>query len=115
MKKHYLVLSITTLISNLLLTTPLHAQQGQSHIKSKLPEAVSNNAVTQVSVGNRQYLLSFSGLAKSKGASDVHNKTYVFDIEKNSWRVGSPVPIANPINGLSGRLASVATAINEVA
>jgi N-acetylneuraminic acid mutarotase len=115
MKKHYLVLSITTLISNLLLTTPLHAQQGQSHIKSKLPEAVSNNAVTQVSVGNRQYLLSFSGLAKSKGASDVHNKTYVFDIEKNSWHVGSPVPIANPINELSGRLASVATAINEIA
>ena len=82
---------------------------------ANLPAPVSNNAVTQVTVNGRDYLVSFSGLAKNKTYKDVHNKTYVFDVSNNSWSQAAPVPIAKPINGLVGRLASVATAIKHKA
>lgn len=82
---------------------------------ASLPAAVSNNAVAQVKVNGQDHLVSFSGLAKNKTYKDVHNKTYVFDVSNNSWSQAAPVPIAKPINGLIGRLASVATAIKQKA
>jgi N-acetylneuraminic acid mutarotase len=87
----------------------------QTNEHAQLPQAVSNNAVAQVAVNNRDYLISFSGLASGKRFEDVHNKTYVYDVSQQSWQVKSPVPIAIPINGLTGRLASVATSINDTA
>jgi N-acetylneuraminic acid mutarotase len=81
----------------------------------KLPQPVSNNAVAQVKVNNQYYIVSFSGLADGKSYQDVHNKTYVYDVNQQSWQIKSSVPIAMPVNGLTGRLASVATAINETA
>ena len=80
-----------------------------------LPEPVTNNAVAQVNVDGHWYLLSFSGLAANKGYQDVHNHSYVFDVTKNQWFIKSPVPIKQPIGELTGRLASVATAINDLA
>lgn len=82
---------------------------------SFLPHPVTNNAVAQVKVDNHWYLLSFSGLGANKDHQDVHNHLYVFDVTNNQWQRKSPVPIAQPINQLTGRLASVATAINELA
>lgn len=82
---------------------------------NQLPKEVSNNAVTQVKINNDDYIISFSGLGREKGYEDVHNETYVYNVKKNSWQTKSPVPIANPVNGLTGRLASIATAINETA
>ncbi|WP_241238911.1 galactose oxidase [Colwellia sp. Arc7-635] len=84
-------------------------------LTTELPEPVSNNAVAQVKVNNHWYLLSFSGLGQMKGYQDVHNHSYVYDVSKNKWQKKSAVPIQEPINGLTGRLASVATAIKEVA
>ena len=76
---------------------------------------VSNNGVVQVKVNSNWYWISFSGLGNNKGYQDVHNRTFAFDVSKNKWLEKSPVPIAKPINGLVGRLASVATAIDETA
>lgn len=81
----------------------------------ELPKAVSNNAVAQVKANNQDYIISFSGLASGKSFEDVHNYTYVYDVKLQTWQVKSPVPIAKAINGLTGRLASVATAINDTA
>ena len=80
-----------------------------------LPDAVSNNAVAQVMVDNKQYLLSFSGISTNKTYADVHNKTYIFDVDKGVWSQGKSVPIKKSINGLTGRLASIATAIDDTA
>jgi len=84
-------------------------------VNSELPTPVTNNAVTQVKINNHWYLVSFSGLGPMKGYQDVHNHSYVYDVTKNLWHEKSAVPIAKPMNGLTGRLASVATTINEVA
>ena len=82
---------------------------------SELPHAVSNNAVAHVMIKNQNYLISFSGLASGKGYQDVHNRTYVYNVAENKWSEKTAVPIEKPINGLAGRLASVATAINDIA
>ncbi len=78
---------------------------------ANLPEAVANNAATQIRVNGDEYLISFSGLALGKTHHDVHNKVFVYQASKNVWKTAKPVPIKKPINGLVGRLASVATAI----
>jgi len=82
---------------------------------SPLPHPVSNNAVTQITVDNKHYLLSFSGISANKTYVDVHNNTYIYDVEENSWSQGKSVPIKIPVNGLTGRLASIATAIGDTA
>jgi N-acetylneuraminic acid mutarotase len=79
------------------------------------PNALTNNAVTQITSNNKEYLISFSGLASGKDYRDVHNNTYIYDVNENKWNEGSPVPISQPIDGLIGRLASVATSINDTA
>lgn len=79
------------------------------------PNALTNNAVTQITSNNKEYLISFSGLASDKGYRDVHNNTYIYDVNENKWSQGNPVPISQPIGGLIGRLASVATSINDTA
>lgn len=84
-----------------------------------MPQAVSNNAVTQVKINNQDYLLSFSGLSRNKTYKDVHNKAYLYDVKKAQWQTIAPVPLSKHnlqlTNGLTGRLASVATAIDDKA
>lgn len=80
-----------------------------------LPEPVANNAVTHVSIENKHYLLSFSGLGKNKIYQDVHNKAFIYDVSLKKWTSIAPVPIEKPIKGLTGRLASVATSIKNKA
>lgn len=80
-----------------------------------IPSPVSNNAVTQVTVKNKKYLLSFSGITTNKTYQDVHNKTFIYDIEKNAWKQGKSVPISKSVNGLIGRLASTATSLKDIA
>ena len=105
-------------LSVLLLSTTIDVQAENTSALANaplLPAAVSNNAVTQVRVADHDYLLSFSGLGENKKYQDVHNRSYVYSVADQQWREVSPVPIRKPINGLTGRLASVATAIDDVA
>lgn len=80
-----------------------------------MPEPVSNNAVVTVKTDHNDYIISFSGLGKNKTYKDVHNKTFVYNKNTNKWSQKSDVPIQNPINGLTGRLASVAVSIKDKA
>lgn len=82
---------------------------------AKIPASVTNNAVAQVHVDNKDYFISFSGLSAGKTYKDVHNDTFVYDVSKNHWEKRKPVPIEKPIKGLTGRLASVAAAIGDTA
>lgn len=87
--------------------------------RSAMPESISNNAVTQVVVASKSYLLSFSGLSAKKTYQDVHNKAFAYDVINDKWQRLSPVPLsaddAALTNGLTGRLASVATSIGSMA
>lgn len=53
------------------------------------PNALTNNAVTQIISNNKEYLISFSGLASGKDYRDVHNNTYIYDVNENKWDEGS--------------------------
>ena len=99
----------------------LLAFQSHSFEFTKLPEPVSNNAVTAVKANNKQYIISFAGLGPNKTHSDVHSKTYVYQVESNHWQQKSSVPMSLPIidqesgHTITGRLASVATSIGPLA
>ena len=60
---------------------------------------VSNNAVTTVTVGNRQYGVSFAGLGLGKSHADTLDVTFVLDSESGRWRESVALP------GGVGRLA----------
>lgn len=110
MNKSRLLLLI--LINTLLAFTSANVKANKNN---RLPPPVTNNAVAQVKVDNHWYLLSFSGLGSNKTYLDVHNHSYAFDVTNQQWHLKSPVPIRQPINGLTGRLASVATGLDNIA
>ncbi|WP_133405345.1 Kelch repeat-containing protein [Parashewanella tropica] len=79
----------------------------------QLPEAVTNNAVAQVSDGKNSYLLSFMGLAKGKDYQDVHAKAWGLKLDGQSkWQSLPDVP---HIEALAGRLAATAVGIKDKA
>lgn len=84
-----------------------------------MPEAVTNNAITQINFNGKDYLLSFSGLSQGKTYQDIHNMAYLFNVKNNQWQNIAPVPLStknmNTTHHLVGRLASVATTINNKA
>ena len=88
-----------------------------------LPEPISNNAVTTVKHNGQQFLLSFNGLLAGKDYTDVSNKAFMLQLGnssdkqlgENKWQTLDNVPIAQPVNGLTGRLASIATSIGSKA
>ena len=106
------------LIKALLLCSALtcFVANSQSRIKADippLPEAVTNNAVTKVTTPTAKFLISFNGLGQEKDYRAVHNKAYLLKVGDKNWQAIDPVPIQQPITGLVGRLASVATSIGD--
>jgi len=87
--------------------------EGQSGFQvtelAPLPIPVCNNAVTAVTVGRKQFVVSFLGIGAGKTFADTLSETMVLDPERGQWRVAAPVP------GGAGRLASVAVSIGELA
>ncbi len=104
---------------NLMLASPFIGAFNDSSRFTVMPDKVTNNAVTQVSINGEHYLLSFSGLGENKTYQAVHNKAYAYNIKNNKWQRISPVPLSRNnlalTNNLVGRLASVATAIKDTA
>ncbi|REL28914.1 galactose oxidase [Thalassotalea euphylliae] len=77
-----------------------------------LPEPIANNAVTKITAKGHDYLISFNGLTSGKDYQAVTNKAFMLKVGDNRWQTIKPVPIETPVNGLVGRLASVATSLN---
>lgn len=76
-----------------------------------LPEPVSNNAVALSEQDGKVYLYSFMGLAKNKTWQDVHNKAFSVSLAApNHHAILPSVPSSLP---LKGRLASIATTVNN--
>jgi hypothetical protein len=76
---------------------------------ASLPVAVSNNAVTSVKAGGREYLVTFNGLASGKTHSDTHAMTFVLDSPTGKWAKAPDVP------GGKGRLAAAAATAGDLA
>ncbi len=74
-----------------------------------LPFPISNNAVTTVSAAQRQFVVSFNGLAQGRSYRDALAVTYVLDSRRNAWHAAAPVP------GGVGRLASSAASVDGLA
>ncbi len=115
---NYKTLIMVTLFS-LLATSPLIQAFDDSNRLANMPDKVTNNAVTQVTINNESYLLSFAGLSANKTYQDVHNNAYAYHVNKGLWQNISALPLSSDnralTNNLVGRLASVATAINDKA
>ena len=105
------------MIKKLLTTIVIFATcyQANSNQYAPMPQAISNNAVAKVTVNNKNYLLSFNGLAKGKSYLDVNNHAYLYDLSADQWQAIQAVPIQSPVEGLVGRLASVAVGIDRYA
>lgn len=74
-----------------------------------LPAAVANNAVTSVTSGSTQYVISFAGLAIGRKHSDTHARTFVWSDKTARWAERPAVP------GGVGRLAATAATAGELA
>ncbi len=72
-----------------------------------LPEPVTNNAVASVKVQDREFVVSFAGLASGKSHNDAHARTFILDDINREWLEVAAVP------GDVGRLAATAIAVGE--
>lgn len=72
-----------------------------------LPQALSNNAVVQLSFGGRPRLYSFFGLGNERTPAAISRNAYEFDPDTNRWHILPAVPG-------SGRLASVAVGVKRI-
>lgn len=106
-----LILLFSTLTSAIAEPTSSHSKSASALMQ--LPEPVSNNAVAHIKLNQQDYLLSFSGLGQNKTFRDVHNKAFAYHWQSNRWQTIESVPIAKPVNGLIGRLASTAVGIGK--
>ena len=80
-------------------------------LAQSLPEPVTNNAVALITTNNQVQLFSFMGLSAKKNWQGVHSKAFQVTIGSNNPPIALPnVPSSLP---LSGRLASVATTVNN--
>lgn len=71
-----------------------------------LPQALSNNAVAQLSFAERPRLYSFFGLGNERNPAAISRSAYEFDPDTNRWHVLPSVPGG-------GRLASVAVGVGR--
>ena len=74
----------------------------------QLPEAVSNQAVSEGFINGSSYLYSFGGIDSTKAFSGIHRRSYRYDIERGIAERIQDVP------DTLGKIASAATRINNV-
>jgi hypothetical protein len=72
---------------------------------ASLPMPVSNNAVTVVRAGGREFLVSFAGLGEGKSYRDVLGATFVLEDGAGEWQRAADLP------GGQGRLAASAASV----
>jgi len=73
----------------------------------QLPEAVSNNAVTSLKIGNQYQLFSFNGLGQDKNYQAIHARAFSINLQTEESK------IIAPLTDGQGRLASVAVSLKH--
>jgi hypothetical protein len=92
----------------LLGTTVAQAQTISWEYLSPLPEKVTNNAVTSVTLGDETYLYSFSGIDTTLECSGDHLRSYRYDLSTDSWETLPDLPDPN-----GGKIAAGASTIKD--
>ena len=72
-----------------------------------LPEATTNNAVSDGFIKSKPYAYSFGGLDSTKKYTGIHKRSYKFDVSQNSWKQIADLP------DTLGKIASAATRIKD--
>ena len=72
-----------------------------------LPIKTTNQAVCEGFIDSKAFLYSFGGLDSTKQHSGIHNLSYRYNVEANSWEEISSIP------DTLGKIASAASRIND--
>jgi len=96
-------ISFYSIILLFTLVLSLNAQEIQQ--LADMPERVSNQAVTAVSVDGKDYVYSFSGIDDTKLYTGIHKRAFKYDVQANSWEIIAPLPTGN------GRIAASASTV----
>jgi hypothetical protein len=92
----------------LLCTNFLQAQSITWEYLSPLPEKVTNNAVTCVTLGDETYLYSFAGIDTTLECSGDHLRSYRYSLSTDNWEVLPDLPDPN-----GGKIAAAASTIKD--
>ncbi len=76
---------------------------------SAMPEAISNNAVCEGFVNGVPYVYSFAGIDETKIYSGIHNRSYRFNTQTNTWEAIAPLPDSN-----GGKIAASANRVGDI-
>jgi len=77
-------------------------------ILTDLPEAVSNNAVSEANLKGNQYLYTFGGIDSSKSYSGIHQRSYRLNTTTGDWQQLDNLPDS------LGKIAMSANRIGDV-
>lgn len=73
-----------------------------------MPEAVSNNAVTEATVDGAPFVFSFAGIDTTKDWAGIHLRSYRLDVQNNLWE---PIGLLPDPNG--GKIAAGASTVKN--
>ena len=77
-------------------------------IPPPLPEPVSNNAVAEITLEGRQYVMSFMGIGPGKTATDIKRSAWLWTSQSGEWAKFPDVPVFGHAGGIVGDTMIVA-------
>ncbi len=99
---------IYLLVTCILTSTFTYGQPGWTWTPlDTLPIPISNNAVTQATIGGSSYVYSFGGIGTSKTYSDITLRSFKYDVLNNTWSEIAPLPSGQP------RIAAAASTVKN--
>ena len=107
MYKYYLLFAIAFLFMSCNQTDPKTGFWSISRSK-ELPEAVTNQAVSEGIVGGVRYIYSFGGIDSTKLYTGIHRRSYRMNTETEIWERIPDLP------DTLGKIASAATRIDNI-
>ncbi|MEL6833886.1 MAG: hypothetical protein AAFP77_12910, partial [Bacteroidota bacterium] len=90
------------------LTESIAAQSITWEYLAPMPEKVTNNAVTSVTIGDETYLYSFAGIDTTLDCNGDHLRSYRYTLSTNSWDTIPDLPDPN-----GGKIAASANVIDD--
>jgi N-acetylneuraminic acid mutarotase len=84
------------------------AQQISWEELAPMPEAVSNNAVTEATVDGVPHVFSFAGIDTTKDWFGIHLRSFRYNVSTNNWETIDPLPDPN-----GGKIAAGASTVKN--